>query len=936
MDPRTLPPELRNAALNTVQGTNGQLIGQPLGISRQANRQLSAERQYSAEDINKQDRLERFFKEPTPGFVLQGESRDPAFSNRRNQSTAPRTPLEELRPFGERLFAAGSTTLTPPSDMPVPADYIIGVGDIVELRMFGKENRLYQLPVERNGSVTLPDIGPITVAGMSFEAMGKVLLDRIAKQKIGVDATVTMGPLRSIQVFLMGDVNNPGAYTVDALTTVVNSLLVGGGIKLTGSMRKIEIRRQGKVVARLDLYDAMLSGGNKGDIRLQSGDTIFVPAVGERAAISGDVLRPAIYELLSEKTADDLIQLAGGLLPTAHPLTAKIDRIGTDGKRQTMDVSLVASNARKFELRNGDVVNIPSVLARWENSVTLAGSVERPGTYEWKEGMHLGMLIHSFGALKRDAYRSFAVIERTDEATGLRNLSAVNLLNVIRGKQNEPLRPEDRVLVLSQTDVDFLSSANVQFILAGRLPPTTAYQLGGSLSSEPLDLKQQDDHANRGNFDIAGGAQEQANRIQAQLQTQEKTQDNSSTQVQQREVRKNLRCQGLVELSDIIQREGMDRFRTAILSSGTDTGKIRLVKTQECPLLFDENPSLLSFVLENAITVRGEVKQPGILPTAAGLPLDVALNARGGLTREADLKGIEISHQVTNKSGKAAVKRELVGHQDQLSKITLQPGNIVLVRKRFTDQETGLVRLSGEFAHPGAYEIRRGERLSELMARAGGITQAAYPYGTIFLRQSIKEEKKQYYQKAARELQDSIIFAMTRQRPLGSVGTESSAAPLITNLVNQLKTIDPSGRMVVEVDPTVLQVRPELDVVLEAGDEIHVPRRPSSIIVMGEVLNPGAVQFQSGKKASDYIAAVGGLSRLADEGRIYAILPNGSAEPLKISSWNFQPKLLPPGSVIYVSREALPTTNTDIMMISLQVLKDLALSAASLAVISRN
>lgn len=983
---RTLTPDQRATALSVMQGSSGQIQGQPLGTSRLGTGAGTASRPAgSAGLMNQQglgttsttplDQYDFTPKTPIPGFSLYGESRDPVVNARRQQSTSPKQPLEELRPFGERFFASGAMGFNPPSDLPVPADYIIGVGDTVELRVFGKENRLYQLPVERNGVITLPDIGPITVAGMSFETMGKVVLERIAKQKIGIDATVSMGPLRSIQIFVMGDVKNPGAYTTDALTTAVNALLMGGGIKPTGSMRKIEIRRQGKTVARLDLYDAMLAGGTRGDLRLQSGDTIFVPPVGPRAGVSGDVLRPAIYELLNEKNADDLIRLAGGLLPTAHPANAKIDRIGSEGKRQTIDISLTAVSQRKLELRNGDIIHIPPVLARQEKTVTLAGGVERPGTYEWKEGLHLGQIISSFDALKRSAYRAFAVIERTDEATGLRNLRAVNLLSIVRGQHTEVLHPEDRVIVLSQSEVDFLSSASVQFILAGRLPPTATYPLGGALVAESIGLKpKSDDAIGRSGIDqnasadgsqakgadgrplssnpAVRAAQEAWTPVQASAQAgssnqpgQPLPQGNIPGQSQQlasnalgplnpneEPARDPNHCQGLVDLADIVHREGTERFRSSLLFSNSETDKIRLVRTQQCPQIFDENPALLPFVLENTVMVRGEVKYPGVLPTAVGMPLDAALNARGGLTNEADPQGIEVSRLASTKSGKALVKRELLAQKDQLDKVTIQPGNIVLVRKRATDLETGVVRLTGEFSHPGTYEIRRGEKLSDLIARAGGLTNAAYPYGTVFLRQSVKEDKKQYYQKAAQELQNSMIFALTRQ---GSTGAQASATSLVTNLMNQLKNIDPTGRMVVEADPTVLQVRPELDVVLEAGDEVHIPRRPSSIMVMGEVLNPGAVQFQSGKKATDYISAVGGLTKLADENRIFAILPNGSAEPLKTSSWNFQPKLLPPGTVIYVSREALPTTNTDMMLLSLQVLKDLALSAASLAVINR-
>lgn len=843
----------------------------------------------------------------------------------------------QLRPFGEELFSGGVVPFSATSDMPVPLDYIVGAGDTIELRLFGKENKSFQLIVDRTGAVTVPEIGPVVVAGLSFESAGKALLERISKQKIGVEATVSMGALRSIQVFLMGDVNNPGAYATDSLTTVVNALLIGGGLKPTGSMRKIEIRRKGAVVARIDLYDAILRGGDKGNIRLQSGDTIFVPAVGRRVGVGGEVLRPAIYELAGEKTADEVIHLAGGMLPTAYAAQAKLDRVGQDGSRQVVDVALTSAIQRKFELKDGDVLSIPSVVARWDKSITLSGSVDRPGSYEWKQGMHLASLIRSIDSLAREAYRPLAIIERTDVSSGTHRFFTANLLNVIEGKTQEPLQAADRVIVLSQTDVEFLSSANVQFVLSGRLPPEDNNGKTGVVikDKKTQDQAEQANLKSRALDAVDDRPKQQMPNLQQMAQANSTAQTNPmDPDILLMSKQAQPECRGLVELSDVIHREGTERFRAAILSSSGDSDKSHLVKNVNCPKIFQEVPDLLSFVLENSITVRGEVKQPGVLPIPDGLPLEIALNARGGMTREADKSGAELSRLSPGKLGRSVLKRHLV-KPEEFAKVTLEPGNLVLVRKRFSEMESGVVRLGGEFAHPGNYEIRRGEKFSELIARAGGITPQSYPQGTVFLRQSIKEEKKQYYQKASLDLQNTLLLAMTRNRAGGASSVDAGAGAIAMGLVNQMRNMDPVGRMVVEADPTVLQVRPELDVVLEAGDEIFVPRRPSSILVMGEVLNPGAVQFQSGKKAADYVDAVGGLSQLADANRVFAILPNGSAEPVKMSSWNFQPTLLPPGSVIYVSRDSLPTSNMDLLFLSLQVFKDLALSAASLSVISK-
>ena len=851
------------------------------------------------------------------GGATGGKSRaqpSPVSAPVRQVATAVPVPVPgfgtELRPFAEGLFSGTMAPLSAASDMPVPLDYVIGPGDVVELRMFGKENKSYQLPVDRSGVVTLPDIGPVSVAGMTFESMGKALLERISKQKIGVEATVSMGPLRSIQIFLMGDVNNPGAYATDALSTVVNSLLVGGGIKPTGSLRKVEVRRQGSVVARLDLYDAMLRGGEKANIRLQSGDTIFVPAVGKRVGVSGDVLRPAIYELLNEKTADEVIHLAGGMLPTAYAAQAKLDRVGQDGRRQVVDLPMGSAVQRKFSVLDGDVLKIPSVIGRWDKSVTVSGSFDRPGAYPWKDGLDLGALLQSYENLPLDTYRTLAIIQRVDSATGARQFESVNLRAVLKERKPEVLQPADHVILLSRKDVEFLSSANVQYVLAGRLPPDSGNS-GSVVTNENLALDKSDLQAESRSVDVASKLSSKVTVGGAPVS-----------------------CQGLVELSEIVFREGPARFGSAVLNSGGDGKQARLIKSAVCPQVFNDFPDLLPFVLENAITVRGEVKQPGVLPIPKGLSLDLALASRGGLTREADSIGVEVSGVTTDKQGRAMLQRQTIKQAD-FAQFSLEPGNQILVRQRFSQLDSSVIRLSGEFSHPGNYEIRRGEKLSEAIARAGGVTGQAYPYGAVFLRQRVKEEKRQFYQKAAYELQNGMIMAMSRVRAGTTSGGDAGAAPMVMNLVNQIRTADPVGRMVVEADPTILQVRPELDVVLEAGDEIYMPRRPSSILVMGEVLNPGAVQFRAGKKVADYIEDVGGISRLADEEHVYAILPNGSAEPLKLSSWNFQPKLLPPGSAIYVSREPLPTTTLDVWLIALQVFKDLALAAASLSVIAQ-
>lgn len=828
-----------------------------------------------------------------------------------------------LTAFGSQLFSRDSRRYVSPTDLPVPADYVVGPGDTVEVRLFGKENKVMRLEVDRSGAITMPDIGVVPVTGMTLETMGKTLIERIAKQKIGVEATVSMGQLRSIQVFLMGDVNYPGAITTDALTTVSNALLYGGGIKPSGSMRRIEIRRQGKVVSRIDLYESLIQGSSRGEIRLQPGDVVFVPTVGKRVGIDGEVMRPAVYELLKERTADDLVRLAGGFRPAAYPQLSRLNRIGRDWQRSTRMVSLASPGQRDMALQDGDVFDISAVVQTQRPSesdfrfrtVSLEGSVTTPGSYEWKEGLTLGDLLARSDQLAMNAYRPLALIERIEPMTGARSLLSANLAEVINQRKKVPLERDDRVFVLNWQEVDFLSSLQVQQVLAGKLPAMVGQGATGSVI---------DSQAPR-----LGGAQVPLSKGAVDVGDALKDTPRGGVKDQARDVSV---CSGLVDLSQIVSTEGNSRFRAAVFPDALSDSEKRLVKSMPCPAVFDKNPAFLPYLLENTVVVRGEVKSPGLLPVPDGMSVKLALSARGGLTREADPNRVEVSQVSSFAGGLTQVVRQRLDKAEDAAALTVQAGDVIQVQRRASERETGLVKVSGEFMHPGGYEIRKGERLSELMARAGGLTSHAYPFGAVFLRNQVKEDKKAYYAKSASELQQNALFAMTRQTASAQAGSNGAAA---VELIKQLKVTDPIGRMVIEADPEMLKAHPELDVVLEAGDEIYIPRRPSSVLVMGEVLNPGAVQFEKGKTAEEYIRAVGGVTRLADEGRIYAVLPNGSAEPVKLSSWGFGSRKLLPGSVIYVTREALPTTSLDLVQIATALFRDLAVSAASLVVIGK-
>ncbi|MDB4498146.1 SLBB domain-containing protein [Gammaproteobacteria bacterium] len=317
-----------------------------------------------------------------------------------------------LEPFGNALFEGAPTTFAPATDIPVPPEYKIGPGDTIDVQLFGKENRQYSLVVNRDGTINFPDVGPINVVGLSFEDLKQQILDRVANTIIGTSAAISMGALRSIQIFVLGDARRPGSYTVSGLSNITNALFVSGGISEIGSLRKVQLKRSGKLVQTLDLYDLLINGNTQNDVRLQSGDVIFIPPIGPTVGIGGYVKRPAIYELIRETTAGEAIELAGGLLANGFPGRTRIERITADWELSFLNLDLTTAKGQKSMLKNGDTLLVPPVLARYKDGIQLAGHVLRPGDFEWREGMQLTDIITSLAELKPQADINYVLIRR--------------------------------------------------------------------------------------------------------------------------------------------------------------------------------------------------------------------------------------------------------------------------------------------------------------------------------------------------------------------------------------------------------------------------------------------------------------------------------------------------------------------------------------------
>lgn len=362
----------------------------------------------------------------------------------------------ELRQYGYSLFANPISTFAPVEDVPVGPDYILGPGDNMVIRTWGSAtDSSFVQTLDRNGQITLPYVGPVRLWGLTFKDAGEMIKQQFSRYYRGIQTSVTMASLRTIRVYVVGEVCQPGSYTLSSLSTVTNGLFAAGGPVKLGSLRRIELKRNHYTVGTVDLYDFLLRGDKTRDFRLESGDTIFVPPIGPIVAVTGEVKRPAIYELQETARVSDLIELAGGTTPQSYLKRVQVIRTKPNAEREVIDLDLTAlhpngDSPANIELKNGDMVTVYPTDPRIYNTVRLTGAVKHPGEYEFKPDMRLSQLVQRQTALP-EAYLEQVEIARLKKDLTTEILQ-INLKQAWAGDKNQDvlLQPLDQITLRSE------------------------------------------------------------------------------------------------------------------------------------------------------------------------------------------------------------------------------------------------------------------------------------------------------------------------------------------------------------------------------------------------------------------------------------------------------------------------------------------------------
>jgi polysaccharide biosynthesis/export protein len=724
---------------------------------------------------------------------------EPVFRNldiRLTRLPLKKTGVEALKPFGYDLFDRSPSTFAPMTNVPVPSDYVIGPGDELSVQLYGSQNRTLRLIVGRDGRVSFPELGPINVAGERFNNVKASIESRVERQLIGVRASVSMGDTRSIRVFVLGEARRPGTYTISSLATMTSALYAAGGIKPIGSMRRIELKRQGTLVRTLDLYDLLIHGDTTDDNKLEQGDVIFVPSVGNTVSAAGELHRPAIYEIKNESSVADLVALAGGLTPQADPVKAMLSRVDENERRVVLQVALFGPGAKAETLRNGDVLRVTRLKPTLDAGVSLQGHVFTPGNYAFHQGMHLTDVIHSVDDLQPNADLHYLLIRRE-------------------------LPPDRRITVLSAD----LSAA-----------------LKAPGSAADIQLLPRDQVMV---FDLASGR---------------------------------------------------DRIIQPVLD------ELRLQSNSNRPT--------------QVVHVDGRVKVPGEYPLESGMTIADLVRAGGGLSDaayggKAELTRYRVEDGETRRTDLIEVDLTQALRGDSKENIKLEPFDILSIKEvsQWHTQES--VTLMGEVRFPGSYDIKRGETLVSVLARAGGLTEFAFPEGSVFTREELKKREQEQMDQLATRMQTDLA-ALAISGAAAGLPNSGNAITVGQSLMGQLRSQKAVGRLVIDL-PRMMHNRPgsPADVILRDGDRLIVPRFQQQVTVIGEVQSATSHLYGPDLSRDDYISLSGGTTRRADRSKIYVVHANGSVVAAQGHRWfqmSASEQLIKPGDTIVVplDTERLP------------------------------
>lgn len=791
--------------------------------------------------------------------------------------------IESLDVFGHDVFVGYPINLDSFNELPLPQTYKIKVGDQLIINISGLQDFQGTMQVSPMGEVTIPNFGSFSISGITLPEAKEKMNKKILLSYPGSDVFLSINQMKPKSIFVLGNVLNPGGYGVNAFATAINALITSGGFKPNSSLRHIKINSKNKGSQRLDLYDFLIKGETGSDIILEDGDAVLVGGMESSVHVFGEVNRPAIYETKANETVQDAINFALGFTDNASKNNITLLRKTAMGLVETINVANVAFDS--FTLQSGDKLIINPLVGEALNNIRIHGAIRNPGEFKYFDGATISDFLNLESDLLDETYTLIAILKRFDQKIRSSKFIKFDLLSTAR-LENISLLPRDEIFILSRFDINFINSSGT----------LNALRLTNSESTE--------DSSDAG-----------LTRMQALANIENVNLVDSNTENKKLQI-----------IPECLRSFGMNEaFRKMITlkidAVGIETEINGVSRNETCPRIFEKESELIPYLMVNAIPVVGNIRLPAIYPISNKVsPLEVYHFAGGVLYGVPNQNAYEI-YRAQSSIGMTFGD---LGNTNNFKFLNVRPYGKAISQ--------GYVTLHGEVNFPGVYALEEGETIASLYTRAGGLTSFAYPQGGILTRDSIKEIEKKVLLKAQKDLGE----VMTNAAISGNLNQNPTDLVQLIGLMSSLSESDGLGRIVAEMDPNKISSDPTLDIMLEQGDNIYIPKINSIVTIVGNVLNPITVPYNPSFNSMDYVDLAGGFNKLADKRATYIVQPNGISRKVRSNLFSLN-KLTPlPGSTIIVPRKANALDTMSFLKSATPILADLAVTAASITAITNN
>jgi polysaccharide biosynthesis/export protein len=749
------------------------------------------------------------------------------------------------RRFGADVFRDGlRDPRSLPMDLPVGPDYVVGPGDSLSISLWGGISTKITRVVDRLGRVTLPEAGPLLVSGHSLGDVQQAVQNAIATQYRDTSADVSVSRLRTVRVYIVGEVEEPGAYDISSLSTALNALVAAGGATPKGSLRTLKHMRGHDEIESIDAYDLLLHGVAPDAQRLENGDSLMVPPVGPQITVTGMVRRPGIYELRNEKSVADVLELAGGILPAAALRHVEVQRLEAHEKRTMMSLNLEPDKDQvaalnSFGVKDGDEVHIFPIATYNQDTVYLQGHVQRPGRYSYQKGMKLTDVVEGYKDLLPEPAAHYAEIIRLNAPDFQPTVVSFDLSAVMRDPASAPeLHPLDTIRIFSRFDFEAAPTVSV----LGEVRSPGNYRTSGQASLRDAVY-------------LAGGLTPGAALDSAQLF--------------------RVNADGTSSIFSVNLSEAL---------KGTVADNILLQPRDR--LLIHKSASL---VQPGTVEITGDVAKPGRYPFTENMRAQDLIRAAGGLKPSADTQTADLTRYAASggSSQRLQISLASLANGNATEDVPLRSGDVLAVRQAPGWSDVGAtVRVSGEVVHPSTYGIHPGERLSSVLERAGGYTNGASPYGAVLMRREVREMQSRNQTELIDRLKlERIQLNGLPESTPDQRNAKANALAQTDTTLSELSSNPPVGRVVVHIQSDIKKWKnTPADIALSDGDELMIPKKATIVSVNGQVYNPTAISAQPGRSAKWYLSQAGGLTPIADKKGIFVIRADGSVVAAKNSA----------------------------------------------------